>query len=151
MIIIICKFVDRADLRKEGVRRRNTSGPRPLSSITDNGLDPFDLLGLEREENGQDISYSKLLVPSRICTREQYKKMYEGDFADKATWKILNRHPHVIARYPVDFITLQFDVSLQTITNVHVQYLSHSFFLCLVVCFQVDIYSMRSTHVTILY
>ncbi|XP_028162837.1 CDK5 and ABL1 enzyme substrate 2 isoform X3 [Ostrinia nubilalis] len=88
----------RTDLRKDGVRRRNTSGPRPLSSITDNGVDPFDLLGLEKEENGQDISYSKLLVPSRVCTREQYKKMYEGDFTDKASWKILNRHPHVIAR-----------------------------------------------------
>ncbi|CAG9784332.1 unnamed protein product [Diatraea saccharalis] len=88
----------RSDLRKDGVRRRNTSGPRPLSAITDNGVDPFDLLGLEREENGQDISYSKLLVPSRVCTREQYKKMYEGDFTDKSNWKILNRHPHVIAR-----------------------------------------------------
>ncbi|CAH0404891.1 unnamed protein product [Chilo suppressalis] len=88
----------RSDLRKDGVRRRNTSGPRPLSAITDSGVDPFDLLGLEREENGQDISYSKLLVPSRVCTREQYKKMYEGDFTDKSNWKILNRHPHVIAR-----------------------------------------------------
>ncbi|XP_026757051.1 CDK5 and ABL1 enzyme substrate 2 isoform X2 [Galleria mellonella] len=88
----------RSDIRKDGVRRRNTSGPRPLSSITDNGVDPFDLLGLEKEENGQDISYSKLLVPSRIYTREQYRKMYEGDFNDKANWKILNRHPHVIAR-----------------------------------------------------
>ncbi|XP_045459071.1 CDK5 and ABL1 enzyme substrate 2 [Melitaea cinxia] len=87
----------RSDLRKEGVRRRNTSGPRPLSSITDNGVDPFDLLGLEREENGQEISYSKLLIPTRVCTREQYKKMYEGDFSDKTTWKVMNR-PHVIAR-----------------------------------------------------
>ncbi|XP_053602127.1 CDK5 and ABL1 enzyme substrate 2 isoform X2 [Plodia interpunctella] len=88
----------RADLRKDGVRRRNTSGPRPLSAITDNGVDPFDLLGLEREETGQDISYSKLLVPSRVCTREQYRKMYEGDFSDKSSWKLSNRHPHVIAR-----------------------------------------------------
>jgi hypothetical protein len=51
----------RNDLRKEGGRRRHTSGPRPLSAISD-GLDPFDLLGLERGQEGQVSCYIYIQV-----------------------------------------------------------------------------------------
>lgn len=38
--------------KESGSRRRNLSGSRPLSSFIDS-LDPYDMLGLEKFENGQ--------------------------------------------------------------------------------------------------
>ncbi|XP_046402986.1 CDK5 and ABL1 enzyme substrate 2 isoform X2 [Ischnura elegans] len=68
----------RGDTKKEGGRKRHSSGPRPLSSLAD-GLDPFDLLGIERVgQDGQEISYGRLLVPSRNFVRTEKRHQESG-------------------------------------------------------------------------
>ncbi|EEB19733.1 conserved hypothetical protein [Pediculus humanus corporis] len=82
----------RSEIKKDGGRRRNTSGPRPLSSIAD-GADPWCLLGLERSQEGQEVSYGQLLVPSKHYFRD--RKLYSSDceFGDSPA----SKH-HLIAR-----------------------------------------------------
>ncbi|XP_071447234.1 CDK5 and ABL1 enzyme substrate 2 isoform X2 [Hetaerina americana] len=71
----------RSDTKKEGGRKRHSSGPRPLSSLAD-GPDPFDLLGIEKAgQDGQEISYGRLLVPSRNFVRTE-KRHQEGGGSD---------------------------------------------------------------------
>lgn len=79
-------------MKKDGGRRRNTSGPRPLSSIAD-GADPWCLLGLERGQEGQEVSYGQLLVPTKPYFRERKFYSTDHEFGDSSS----SKH-HLIAR-----------------------------------------------------
>ncbi|XP_015601839.1 CDK5 and ABL1 enzyme substrate 2 isoform X2 [Cephus cinctus] len=84
-----------SELRKDQGRRKNTTGPRPLSAINDN-LDPFGLLGIERAKDGQEISYGKLLVPSRQFQKE--RKLHSSESENMELMHSMPKQHHAVAR-----------------------------------------------------
>ncbi|XP_076032129.1 uncharacterized protein LOC143019963 isoform X5 [Oratosquilla oratoria] len=73
--------------RIDAGRRRHPSGSRPLSTISD-GIDPTHILGLEKSDEFQELSYRQLLVPSRSFMakpRRQHSEYSEhGDVLERA-------------------------------------------------------------------
>ncbi|XP_025421974.1 CDK5 and ABL1 enzyme substrate 2 isoform X2 [Sipha flava] len=82
-------IIVKCEQKKEPNRRRQTSGTRPLSAVNDI-IDAFDLFGLEKGKDGQEISYNHLLVPSRIA---EPKGPIEDMMLDTAQPK-----PHTLSR-----------------------------------------------------
>ncbi|XP_014210725.1 CDK5 and ABL1 enzyme substrate 2 [Copidosoma floridanum] len=103
-------ILKRSELRKDAGRRKNTINSRPLSSINDN-LDPYRLLGIERAQDGQLISYRKLLTPSRHFQKERKTHLSDSDVIDFVHANNSNKH-HVVSR------CLSYDMSSNRIQHV---------------------------------
>ncbi|XP_043680513.1 CDK5 and ABL1 enzyme substrate 1 isoform X2 [Vespula pensylvanica] len=84
-----------SELRRDTGRRKNVSSQRPLSAINDT-IDPFGLLGIERAKDGQEISYERLLVPSRQFQKERKLCSTESETIE-LSHVIANKH-HPVQR-----------------------------------------------------
>lgn len=97
--IIPFKKNSRCDVKREGHRKRTTSGQRPLSS-TEDGLDPFDSLGIERKSDGTETSYGYLLIPTKSVKefRERRLNTIDDPSDPHHSHKVISARPHIFAR-----------------------------------------------------
>lgn len=104
MLFSVLPYCKGKESKREAGRRRNTSGARPLSSINDAPFDPFDLLGIQKAESGQEISYGHLLVPSKPYTKER-KHGGTCPVIPETSLEVTNFHAmknHALARWDKD-------------------------------------------------
>ncbi|CAM1319935.1 CABLES1 (predicted), partial [Pycnogonum litorale] len=84
------------DVKADGLgigRKRHVSSgqTRPLTTISD-GADPFDILGLHKLEEEEEISYEQLLVPSRAYHPKKFREQISSQSA--VDHGGVNLHPH---------------------------------------------------------
>ncbi|GBN17911.1 CDK5 and ABL1 enzyme substrate 1 [Araneus ventricosus] len=80
----------KCESKLEGSRRRHASSMRQLAIIND-GPNPFDLLsmlGVEKPQEGQDISYGELLIPSNTLKKRCLECLSEGDCSFRFPYQI---------------------------------------------------------------